>query len=101
MLRETDTLTLLQDQKPFLSKVVQTLQTEWADLDDHLQQAQWSQAKEKAHQLKGIFYLLDGSELLLMLQHIEDKNLPLISEPEFRQQLQQQIDYLEQKLSNL
>ena len=88
----TSTLTALQGQQAFLVKVVQTLQSDWHVLDDHLQQARWSQAKDKAHQLKGIFSLLDAGPLLDSLQYIEDVELPLISEGEFRQDLQQQVD---------
>lgn len=92
MLSETSTLTVLQGQQAFLAKVAQTLKSDWNELDDHLRQARWSQAKDKAHQLKGIFSLLDADSLLESLQHIEDVDLPLISEDEFRQELQQQID---------
>ena len=101
MLSETDTLSELLNHKEFLSRVVQALQSEWVELDDHLQQARWSQAKNKAHQLKGVFYLLEAGSLLDSLHHIEDKNLPLISESEFRLQLQQQIELICMKIKRI
>ena len=61
-------------------------------MDNHLQQEQWSQAGEKAHQLRGIFYLLEAGDLLENLLQIEKMNLALITAPEFRTQLQQQVD---------
>lgn len=84
-------LKVLTAEPAFLTKVVQNLQSEWSELDGHLQQARWPQAQQKAHQLKGICCLLEADVLLESLQHIEEQNLPLISEPAFRQQLQQQI----------
>ncbi len=87
-----DNLTALQDQQAFLSKVMKTIQFEWNELCGHLQQAEWPQAREKAHQLRGIFYLLEADALLISLQHIENVNLPLIAQTDFREQLQQQID---------
>lgn len=84
-------LTAFRDEPAFLTKVVQNLQSEWHELDAHLQQADWPQAQQKAHQLKGICSLLEARALLDGLQHIEENNLPLIVEPTFRRQLQQQV----------
>lgn len=91
-MKEINTFTALRGQQAFLIKVAQTLQSDWNELDDHLRHARWSLAKEKAHQLKGIFSLLDAAMLLKSLQNIEDVDLPLIAEDAFRKDLQQQIE---------
>ncbi|MGB0845441.1 MAG: hypothetical protein ACPGSM_01905 [Thiolinea sp.] len=98
---ETDILTELLEQKPFLSKVLQTLPRDGKELEGYLQYSQWTKAKNKAHQLKGIFYLLDSPELLYSLQQIERFNITLISTAEFRQQFSQQINETRTKIKHL